>query len=198
MKTNFIASLAILPLLCGMIACQDVQKTTETPMADVAVLDTNQQLMRGQYLVSTMGCDDCHSPKRMGALGPEIIPELRLSGFPQGGQLPPANPDAVKKGWVLFAPDQTATIGPWGISYAANITSDATGIGNWTEKQFVNAIRKGKFKGMDNSRPLLPPMPWTTYRNMTDDDLKAIFAYLKTVKPVRNVAPAPAQLAQLQ
>ena len=192
MKISFISSLAMIPLLCGMIACSEANQTTQT---EVAALDTAQQIARGEYLVSTLGCDDCHSPKRMGAHGPEIIPELRLSGFPQGGKLPPSNSEVVKNGWVLFAPDQTATIGPWGISYAANITGDATGIGNWSENQFMNAIRNGKFKGLDNGRPLLPPMPWTTYRNMTDDDLKAVFAYLKTVKPVKNVAPAPEQLA---
>ena len=48
---------------------------------------------------------------------------------------------------------------------------------------------------MDNTRPLLPPMPWTEYRNFPDEDLAAIFAYLKTIKPVDNVVPAPIQPA---
>ena len=69
-----------------------------------------------------------------------------------------------------------------GISYTANLTSDATGIGNWKEQQFMYAIREGKFKGLAGSRTLLPPMPWEMYRHMTDGELKAIFAYLKTTR----------------
>tara|TARA_R110002094_G_scaffold3622_1_gene11771 strand:- start:315 stop:614 length:300 start_codon:yes stop_codon:yes gene_type:complete len=84
----------------------------------------------------------------------------------------------------------TAAVGPWGTSFAANLTPDETGIGNWSEAQFLKAIKEGKFKGMENTRPLLPPMPWTEYRNFTDEDLKAIFAYLKTIKPIDNVVPA--------
>lgn len=78
-----------------------------------------------------------------------------------------------------------------GGSFAANITSAETGIGNWTKEQFFGAIRKGKYKGLEGSRPLLPPMPWQVYRNMTDTDLNAIFAYLQTTKPIENIVPAP-------
>jgi hypothetical protein len=94
-----------------------------------------------------------------------------------------------KKGWVLFAPDLTAAVGPWGMSFSANISSDQTGIGNWTEEQFFRAIREGKSKGLKESRPLLPPMPWAQYRNLKDDDLRAIFAFLKSTKPVENRVP---------
>jgi hypothetical protein len=73
----------------------------------------------------------------------------------------------------------------------ANLTPDATGIGNWKEEQFIYALRNGKMKGLAGSRPMLPPMPWQMYRNMTDDELKAIFAYLKTTKPIRNIVPQP-------
>ena len=86
----------------------------------------------------------------------------------------------------------TAWAGPWGISYTANITSDKnTGIGQdlWTEELFIKAIREGKHFG--TSRPILPPMPWPVYRNMTDDDLKAVFAYLRTVPAVNNHVPEP-------
>jgi hypothetical protein len=99
--------------------------------------------------------------------------------------------DAVKEGWMLFGSDLTTAVGVWGQSYAANLTSDATGIGNWKEEQFIKAIREGKFKGLDNTRPLLPPMPWFVYKNLTDDDLKSIFAFLKSTKPVKNVVPEP-------
>jgi hypothetical protein len=88
----------------------------------------------------------------------------------------------------------TAAAGPWGVSYAANITPDDTGMGAWTEAQFIKAIREGKSKGMEGTRPILPPMPWPLYRSMTDDDLKAVYAYLKTIKPIKNVVPAPKAL----
>jgi hypothetical protein len=175
-------------LSIAVVACNGTAGTAaNTPVK----LDSAAMVARGSYLVNAIGCDDCHSPKRMGAHGPEIIPELRFSGFPQNGQLPPADTSAVKNGWVLFAPDLTSATGPWGISYAANITSDGAGIGNWKEENFMLAMREGKYKGLADSRPLLPPMPWTTYRNMNDEDLKSIFAYLKTTRPVNNIVPAP-------
>ena len=169
-------------------ACQD-SGAAEKPKS---IAMTNEELVkRGSYLVSVIGCDDCHSPKRMGAHEPEIIPELRLSGYPS--QLPYGKIDTavVNQGWMMFTPDLTSAVGAWGQSFAANLTPDATGIGNWKEEQFIKALREGKYKGLDNTRPLLPPMPWFVYKNMTDEDLKSIFAYLKSLKPVKNVVPAP-------
>jgi Cytochrome c len=155
------------------------------------IKDSTWFVKRGEQLVSSVGCDDCHSPKRMGPKGIEVIPELRLSGYASKNVLPEVNAAEIQKGWTLFSPDLTATAGPWGVSFAANLTSDATGIGNWTEEQFLTAIRKGKYKGLENGRDLLPPMPWFAYRNMSDEDLKSIFAYLRSTKPVENVVPAP-------
>lgn len=157
-----------------------------------------EKIKRGEYLVNSIGCDDCHSPKKTGPNGFEIIAETRFSGFPSSGQLPAVNTAEIKKGWMLFAPDLTSAVGAWGQSYSANISSDATGIGNWKEEQFIKALREGKSKGLDGTRPLLPPMPWFVYKNMSDDDLKSIFAYLKTTKPVHNVVPQPKPLSGLK
>jgi len=157
-----------------------------------------EKIKRGEYLVNSIGCDDCHSPKRVGSNGFEVIAEKRFSGFNPDEPLPTVNPGEVKKGWMLFAPDLTSAVGAWGQSYAANISSDATGIGNWTEEQFIKSLREGKSKGLDGTRPLLPPMPWFVYKNMNDDDLKSIFAYLKTTQPVHNVVPQPRPLAELK
>jgi hypothetical protein len=98
---------------------------------------------------------------------------------------------------MLFSDDLTTAVGAWGQSFAANLTSDATGTGNWKEEQFIKAIRDGKYKGLDNTRPLLMPMPWFVYKNLTDDDLKSIFAFLQTTNPVKNVVPAPRSFTQL-
>ena len=175
------------------VACQDSAANEEKSKA----ITKEEMVKRGEYLVNTIGCDDCHSPKRMGAHGPEIIPELRLSGYPSDRPLTTADTNVVKKGWMLFSDDLTTAVGSWGQSFAANLTSDATGTGNWKEEQFIKAIREGKYKGLDNTRSLLMPMPWFVYKNLTDDDLKSIFAFLQTTKPVKNVVPVPRPFIQL-
>ena len=194
------ASVIITAFITGILALLVAACNSSSGNANTAAVkkDSAAIVKRGEYLVTIIGCDDCHSPKRMVAHGPEIIPELRLSGFPHDGQLPPADTNSVKKGWTLFAPDLTSAVGMWGASFAGNITSDGSGIGNWKEENFIRALREGKYKGMANGRDLLPPMPWTVYRNMNDDDLKSIFAYLKTTRPVHNVVPAPKPLSALK
>ena len=191
----FISAAFAVSLAIAIVAsCNSAEGNTEKNN------DTNDKLAmikRGEYLVNSIGCDDCHSPKRMGAHGPEVIPELRFSGYPSGRPIQKADTNALKKGWMLFGADLTSSVGPWGMSFSANISSDATGIGNWKEEQFIKAIREGKLKGLDGSRPLLPPMPWFVYKNLNDDDLKAIFVYLKSTTPVHNVVPAPRPLASL-
>lgn len=192
-------SLFIIPLLAAgiswvAVSCNHTQANTDIKTASA---DSADRVKRGEYLVSIIGCDDCHSPKRMGPMGPEIIPELRLSGYPSSRPIMKADTSVISQGWAMFVPDLTSAVGPWGVSFSANLTSDETGIGNWTEENFLRAIREGKYKGLETSRPLLPPMPWFVYKNMKDEDLKSIFAYLKTVKPVENVVPAPKLLADV-
>lgn len=75
---------------------------------------------------------------------------------------------------------------------AANITPDASGISYYDEDLFVQAIRTGKVK----ARSLSPVMPWIFYENMTDQDLKDLFAYLKTLKPVKHTVDNTEQLTQ--
>lgn len=183
------AVIAAAIISCTSSSGKDSQ--TNTTATSENTVDTTKRIERGEYLVNTIGCDDCHSPKRMGAHGPELIPELRFSGFQKDGKLPPADKKAVQNGWALFAPDLTAAVGPWGISYASNISSDSTGIGGWKEENFMRAMREGKFKGLEGGRQLLPPMPWPNIRKLTDEDLKSMFAYLKSTKPVNNAVPNP-------
>jgi hypothetical protein len=85
--------------------------------------------------------------------------------------------------------DLTAWSGEWGVSFAANLTPDSeTG---WTlpERMFLSAMKSGAHLG--SSRPILPPMPWQMYAQLSDDDLKAIYAYLKTLPPIKNKVPDP-------
>jgi cytochrome c len=150
----------------------------------------NGPIERGKYLVDTSGCHECHTPKNMGANGPEPDTTRLLSGFPQDRKFPPP-PKLAEGPWMAVAAyDLTAWSGPWGISYAANLTPDKdTGLGNWTPEVFISAIRTGKHMGV--ARPILPPMPWQTISKMTDEDLRGIFAYLKSLPPVKNAVPAP-------
>jgi cytochrome c553 len=144
---------------------------------------------RGKYLVTTMVCNDCHTPWKLGEKGPEPDMTRMLSGHPEGMKLPP--PPAVQPPWGLTASlSMTAWSGPWGTSYTANLTPDQeTGIGAWSEENFIQALRTGKHLG--GGRDILPPMPWMWYGKMSDDDLKAIFAYLKTIPPIKNKVPDP-------
>jgi mono/diheme cytochrome c family protein len=157
-----------------------------------------EKVERGRYLVSIGGCGDCHSPKVIKGMGPQEDQSRLLSGHPATEQLPEMPQGALTMtGWVAATNmSLTAWLGPWGISYAANLTPDeVTGIGAWTEKAFINAIRNGKHLG--TGRPILPPMPWQNYARMTDEDLGAIFAYLKSLPPVRNQVPQPVSMEEL-
>jgi mono/diheme cytochrome c family protein len=142
---------------------------------------SNAAVERGRYLVTITGCHDCHSPKVKG-----MTPDLTrgLSGRPSTTQLP-----SETKTEVHASADLTAWTGPWGYSVASNLTPDpATGLGTrYNEASFIATMRTGK---KPNGTPIMPPMPSEVYQNMTDDDLKAIFAYLRTIKPIRNAVLA--------
>ena len=116
----------------------------------------------------------------------------RLSGHPAADKLPktPAGVIAPDKFGTVANNNFTAWVGPWGTSYTKNLTPDkTTGLGSWTEAMFIKALRTGKDQG--EGRPILPPMPWPNYAQMTDDDLKAIWAFLQTLPPVQNAVPDP-------
>lgn len=144
----------------------------------------------GHYLVVTNGCGDCHTPKKMTDKGPMEDPDRLLSGHPADAKLPPVPKDLNPAGWSVATTDLTAWTGPWGISFTRNLTPDMeTGIGSWNEETFIKALRTGKDMGV--GRDILPPMPWPAIGQLKDDDLKAIFAYLKSIKPIHNPVPDP-------
>ena len=145
----------------------------------------------GEHLVTISGCNDCHTPKKMTLHGLELDSSLLLSGHPAQMPPPDVNRKEMETKGLQVSNTLTSWVGPWGISFAANLTSDATGIGNWTERRFLIALRQGKFKGIESARSLLPPMPWAMYKSMSDDEMKAIFAFLKSTKPINNVVPEP-------
>lgn len=146
-------------------------------------------VQRGKYLVTITGCNDCHTPLKMGPNGPAPDGSRLLSGHPADPELPP--PPALTPGpWFAVTAGLTAWAGPWGVSYAANLTPDeATGLGIWTEDMFVQTMRTGKHMGV--GRDILPPMPWQNLAAMSHDDLRALFAYLRSIPAIRNSVPAP-------
>ena len=178
-------------LLIPMMISGCTNHYSETSENIPVELSPNELVAKGKYLVTISGCNDCHSPKIMTPHGPEPDPSRLLSGHIQTEALPKMGKDAGKDGWVRFNMSLTAAAGPWGVSFAANLTPHDTGIGNWSFKQFKTAIQKGKYKGLENSRMLLPPMPWQVYKNMKEEDMKAIFNYLKSLPPVDNLVPQP-------
>jgi len=127
------------------------------PEANLAAVDP---ITRGKYLVMVAGCNDCHTP---GSLYGQPDTTRLLSGSELGWQ------------------------GPWGVSYARNLTPDLeTGLGAWTEDDIVQALRTGKKK---SGVPILPPMPWPEFAGMSAEDLRAVAVYLKSIPPVKHKVP---------
>lgn len=148
-----------------------------------------ERVQRGKYLVTIGGCNDCHTPLKMGPQGPAPDMARFLSGHPEDANLP-APPKLPPGPWFAMTAGMTAWAGPWGVSYAANLTPDPnTGLGIWTEDMFIQAMRTGKHYGA--SRDILPPMPWQNVAQLTDEDFKSVFAYLRTLPPLKNRVPEP-------
>ena len=195
MKTKIAILLAGIGMSMFMIRCGQNQTSStaeEIPSQPTASYGGFESKIKwGEHLVTIGGCDDCHTPKKMSDHGPVLDSALRLSGHP--AQFPPMDINRKELEMKVIVCNMLLTewAGPWGVSYTANLTPDDTGIGSWTEQQFVKALREGKLKGLDGSRKLLPPMPWEGIGKMTDDELSAVFAYLKSLKPINNLVPQP-------
>jgi len=186
-----IFNILIPALIYAVFLASCTQTTQQANEQKPAPLSQEELIKKGEYLVNTIGCHDCHSAKRMGPHGPEIIPELALAGYPSDRPNPQVDMSGLNPGWGVFNEDLTSFIGPWGQSFAANITSHESGVGGWSQEQFNLAMKEGWFRGIEGSRRLLPPMPWENFSQMTDEDLEAILAYLQSTPPVKNEVPDP-------
>ena len=178
------SAIALSVLMTGCTA-----KNGGAPGADsassIAAMGTAE---RGKYIVTTSGCNDCHTPWTMGQQGPAPDMTKMLSGHPAGMMLPPA---MLQPPWMAAGNmTMTAWSGPWGVSFTANLTPDsATGIGKWTQEQFITGLKTGKMLG--SGRTMLPPMPWNWFSQMTDADLASIYMYLRTIPAISNQVPQP-------
>jgi len=145
------------------VLTDEIRKTFHSfpPVAHVAEPNKADRVAYGKYLATVGHCDGCHTPTDEKG---DPLPGMYLAG---GADMS----------------------GPWGpdpakiINVASmNLTPDPSGISYFDEKMFISVIRTGKV----GARPLANIMPWGYFRNLTDDDLKAIFAYLRTIKPVQH------------
>ncbi len=157
---------------------------------DPAVKATAELVARGKHLVNTAGCHDCHTPFKLGPNDAEPDMSRMLSGHPEALVMPPV-PKLPPGPWqIVSAGTNTAWAGPWGVSFTANLTPDAaTGLGDWTLREFMSTIRTGRHLG--RGRAILPPMPIPVYNNFSDQDLEAIYRYLRTVPALKNRVPEP-------
>jgi mono/diheme cytochrome c family protein len=190
-RITWLGGLAFILILLGAVGSGCDARDASASSARTSP-DLRAQVERGAYLVTIGGCNDCHTPWKTGASGPEPDMSRMLSGHPETYRInaPAAAPDGEWQQAALMGRTNTAFSGPWGVSFTANLTPDRnTGLGIWTEEMFIKTIRTGRHWGV--ARPILPPMPWFNYRKMTDDDLKAVFAYLRSIPPVTNHVPDP-------
>lgn len=186
MKTTMMAVVGGVLVMMGAVmttACSE-------PSAQASPATDPARIARGAYLVTVGGCNDCHTPLKMGPRGPEPDMSRMLSGHPEQFVVTAQAKLATPEWLAATAATGTAHSGPWGVSFTANLTPDEnTGLGIWTEEMFIKAIRTGRHMGA--SREILPPMPWPNYARMTDDDLKAVYAYLRSIPAIHNRVPDP-------
>ena len=195
LSARLLAGLVGIGITTLVVSCQQTQSTpqaeksdTAPPLAAPAASEQGSSVVRGKFLVLVGGCSDCHTPMKMGANGPEPDMSKFLSGHPAELKMPPA-PKLPDGPWVwIGSGTNTAFAGPWGVTYAANLTPDQhTGMGVWTQEMFIKAMHTGKH--MSEGRAIMPPMPWQTLSQLGDDDLKAMYEFLRTVAPIKNQVP---------
>jgi mono/diheme cytochrome c family protein len=127
----------------------------------VSPASAQDKVKRGEYLATIMDCGGCHTP---GALAGQPDQTRHLGGSTIGFQIPNV-----------------------GIFYPPNLTPDETGLGAWSEKDIVTAVRTGV---RPDGRVLVPVMPYHNYAKLTGADAGALAAYLKGLKPVPHKTPS--------
>ena len=196
-QLSIIVACASFAIILVITQCSE-KKTDGSQMAALADVPEQpdfqgfeSQIKWGEHLVIIGGCHDCHTPKKMTAFGPVLDSALWLSGHPANMPRIDIDRKEIESKGLAVAMDLTEWVGPWGVSFTANLTPDPTGLGSWSEEQFIYCLREGKLKGNPGSRTLLPPMPWNMIGQMTDNEMKAVFAYLKSIRPISNLVPVP-------
>lgn len=185
MSTPRIFVCILLPLLLSHpVFAQDPVGPAFTPHLP----NLGAEARHGERLVANGGCHGCHTPVKVEA--DRLVPDASrlLSGYPDG--FDPPGSSRLPVGWLAVAvASRSAFTGPWGTSFASNLTPDPeTGLGQWTEENFVHVMRTGRH--LWSGQPYLPPMRKEAFGRYSDSELKAIWAYLRSVPAVRNEVPA--------
>jgi len=176
----------LLIALVSMIAVSCHQK----PATEVAY--SPERLEIGEAIVEGWNCSFCHTPQIKGPDGkPMPDPKRLMSGHPADDQIPEV-PDMVisSSEWMEFLDNLDSTV--WAtdnlLIFSANLTpDDETGIGTWTEVEFVETIRQGRHRGIE--RRINYPMPWRELSEVSDEELLSVYEYLMSLEPVNNKVP---------
>ena len=166
MRLRVHSTFAGIVALAGLAACGDQdghdRGDRNAASGHVTVASAADPVARGRYLITVMGCVDCHNT---GSFGPN----------PQQGHL--------EGGTIGFE------MPGMGVFYPPNLTPHPeAGIGRWTEDQIIAALRTGR---RPDGRELAPIMPWPNYRILEDADARAIATYLKSLPPSDHRVPGP-------
>ena len=166
LKVVGIVLLVIVALAAIGVSYLALRKPAQRPASAEKIEATPERIARGKYLVHHVSvCIDCHSERTMAYALPLKPGREGVGGFGGDDQIP-------------FP----------GVLAASNITPDAgTGLGSWTDGEIVRAFREGVDRKGD---ALFPIMPYTHYREMSDEDAKSVVAYLRTLKAQRYEKPA--------
>jgi mono/diheme cytochrome c family protein len=163
-KTALLLAVLVVVAAAVVAAYFGILKPARAAPPDVRVAMTPERIARGRYLYTLADCDGCHSPRDFTRFAAPVVDSARGSGF-------------------VFPPD----MGFPGVVVGSNITPDPeTGLGHWTDGEKIRAIRDGI--GRDG-RALFPLMPYPALRQMSDQDVESLVAYLNTLPPIRNPLP---------
>lgn len=158
--------LIVIAVIAGLLIWLSVRKPASRPASTEKIEATPERLARGTYLVEHVSdCLGCHS---------DHVVKFGI----------PVKPGTEGQGGYIF----DKNIGFPGVVAAQNLTSDQEfGLGKWTDGEIIRAIREG----IDhNGDALFPMMPYEELRTMSDDDVKAVVVYLRTLKPIHKGVPA--------
>ena len=151
------------------------------PPSDIRVDRSAERVERGRYLtINVLQCVDCHSVRDWELYGGPPMPPIGAGRPCMDRETPTAG---VNVGQEFFP----------GVLCIRNITQDPeTGLGDWTDGEIIRAVREGV--GRDG-QGLFPIMPYFIYRHLSDEDVEAVVAYLRTMPAVRSAQPPERQIA---
>jgi len=151
--------------LGAAFAYLNYRKPAASPPLTVKVQRTPERLARGKYIALLADCEGCHSPTDPSRFGFPKLADGHFSGY-----------------------EFTRSMGLPGLVVAPNLTPDIeTGIGSWTDGEKIRAIREGVDR---DGRALFPMMPYQHFRDMSDEDVYSLVAYLDSLPPIRRAHPA--------